>query len=384
MTRNVKQNRKREPKVTQLDKQGWKSLFSVLAKILVTCAIAAGIPYGVYLYYRHLVETDYFLPKTLTVHGNLRVDDQSIVDASGLKLDGVNLFEVNVNTVEGNIETLPWIKDAKVTITLPDTVDIEIVEHQPLGIVNDGQLYVVDGEGYAIKPWTIEDTLIPPIVSLDKPLADHPNVVVEAFKLADDMTRQGYPHKIQEIHYDDATGYTVYSETSEIRLGYDRFDERIERLLIVDKILDDKNIIADYILLDSDNALDRIVVKPKAPEPEMAQEAADAAPSKEEAKPEDVQKPEDTKQADTAKKAEDTKQADTAKKAEDTKKAGTQKKDAKKSDVKPDKAKPQAEEKKPETAPANEGEPPEKLEDPPQKLDELPEAKTADEKAAMD
>ena len=372
MTRNVKQNRKREPKMTQLDKQGWKSLFSVLVKIIVTCVIAAGIPYGVYLYYRHLVETDYFLPKTLTVHGNLRVDDQSIVDASGLKLDGVNLFEVNVNTVEGNIETLPWIKKAKVTITLPDTVDVEIVEHQPLGIVNDGQLYVVDGEGHAIKPWTIEDTLIPPIVSLDKPLVDHADVVVEAFQLADDMTRQGYPHKIQEIHYDDATGYTVYSETSEIRIGYDRFDERIERLLIVDKILEDKNVIADYILLDSDNALDRIVVKPKTPEPEMARETAESDKSKEDAK------------AEEAKKTGDSKQPDTAKKAEDAKKVDTKKKDAKKADVKPDKARKQAEEKKSEDAPANDGEPPEKLEEPPQKLDELPQAQTADEKASMD
>ena len=383
MTRNVKQNRKREPKMTQLDKQGWKSLFSVLVKIIVTCVIAAGIPYGVYLYYRHLVETDYFLPKTLTVHGNLRVDDQSIVDASGLRLDGVNLFEVNVNTVEGNIETLPWIKKAKVTITLPDTVDIEVTEHQPLGIVNDGQLHVVDGDGYAIKPWTIEDTLIPPIVSLDKPLADHPSVVVEAFKLADDMAHHGYPHKIQEIHYDDATGYTVYSETSEIRLGYDRFDERIERLLLVDKILEDKNVIADYILLDSDNALDRIVVKPKVPGPEQAEEQAKEEQTDEAAKPQDADK--------DATKTEDKKQAESSKQADNTKKQAdnSKKKEAKKGDVKPETNKQKAEEKKPEekkpeAAPADEGAPPDKLEEPPQKLDEPPPKQTADEKAAMD
>jgi hypothetical protein len=87
---------------------------------------------------------------------------------------------------------------------------------------------------------------------------------VRAFELADKVTRRGYPHQIQEIHYDDATGYTLYTNTTEIRFGYDKFDERIERLMIVDDILESKNIVASYILVDADTSLDRIVVKPKA------------------------------------------------------------------------------------------------------------------------
>lgn len=263
MSKKVRQNRRREPQISQMDSQGWKSLVRVIIEVVLTCAVAAGIPYGAYKYYQHLVEDGYFLPRHVTIHGNVRVDDQSILDASGLQLENANLFETNVHLVEASIETLSWVKSAKVKVDLPDSVDIEIQEHQPLGIVNDGQLNIVDVNGEYIKTWSTSDPIMAPIVSLDEPLSDQTAQIVQAFELAENVVKYGYPDKIQEIHYDDATGYTLFTRTSEIRLGYDRFDERIERLLIVNQILENKKIIASYILLDADNSLDRIVVKPQ-------------------------------------------------------------------------------------------------------------------------
>jgi cell division septal protein FtsQ len=262
MSKNYRANRRREPDIRQIDKQGWKSLLHVVITVVVTCVIAIGIPYGIYMYYRHLAATDYFLPRQITIQGNVRVNDASILEASGLQADGANLFEMDVHTIQGSIEMLPWIKDARVEIELPDKVSIEITEHEPLGIVQDGQMHVVDKSGAYIKHWQTEDTVMVPIVSLDKPISVRTSVIVEAFELAERMTRKGYPHKIDEIHYDDATGYTVFTAQSEIRMGYDRFDERIDRLMIVDQHLSQRDVEAEYILLDGE-VLDRIIVKPK-------------------------------------------------------------------------------------------------------------------------
>ncbi|MBO5753383.1 MAG: FtsQ-type POTRA domain-containing protein [Proteobacteria bacterium] len=262
MSKNYRANRRREPDIRQIDKQGWKSLLHVVITVVVTCVIAIGIPYGIYMYYRHLAATDYFLPRQITIQGNVRVNDASILEASGLQADGANLFEMDVHTIQGSIEMLPWIKDARVEIELPDKVSIEITEYEPLGIVHDGQMHVVDKSGAYIKHWQTEDTVMVPIVSLDKPLSVRTTVIVEAFELAERITRRGYPHKIDEIHYDDATGYTVFTAQSEIRMGYDRFDERIDRLMIVDQHLSQRDVEAEYILLDGE-VLDRIIVKPK-------------------------------------------------------------------------------------------------------------------------
>ena len=263
MFKKVRQNRRRDPQISQIDRKGWMSLAGVILKVALTCAIAAGIPYGIYRYYQHLVDEDYFLPRQIDVKGNVRVDDQSILDASGLQIENANLFETNVHTVEASIETLSWVKTAKVKVELPDTVHIEIEEHQPLGLVNDGQLNIVDAEGNYIKTWATDDPIMAPIVSVDKPLDKSADHVVQAFELAETVAKYGYPDKIQEIHYDDATGYTLFTQSTEIRLGYDRFDERIERLITVNQVLENKKIVAAYILLDADNSLDRIVVKPK-------------------------------------------------------------------------------------------------------------------------
>ncbi len=264
MFKNVRQNRRREPQISHIDRQGWKSLGLAAAKIVLTCVLALGIPYAAWMVYRHLVETDYFVPRSIVVQGNVRVTDDLILDASGLQIDGANLFETDVHTVESSIETLPWVKKAQVRIHLPDEVTITVTEHEPLGIVQDSQLNIVDKDGLYIKTWGIGDDVMAPIVSISKPLQESAHAVVRAFELADDVTRRGYPHQIQEIHYDDATGYTLYTDTTEIRFGYDRFEERIDRLMIVDDILDSKHIVASYILVDADAALDRIVVKPKA------------------------------------------------------------------------------------------------------------------------
>ena len=277
MFKKVRQNRRRDPQISQIDRKGWMSLAGVILKVAITCIIAAGIPYGIYRYYQHLVDEDYFLPRQIDVKGNVRVDDQAILDASGLQIEKANLFETNVHTVEASIETLSWVKTAKVKVDLPDTVHIEIEEHQPLGLVNDGQLNIVDAEGNYIKTWATDDPIMAPIVSIDKPLDESADHVVQAFELAEIVAKYGYPDKIQEIHYDDATGYSLFTHSSEIRLGYDRFDERVERLITVNQILENKKIVAAYILLDADNSLDRIVVKPKtkyvaAPPPEENKE----------------------------------------------------------------------------------------------------------------
>ena len=288
MSKNVRPNRRREPRVRQIDRQGWKSLGVGALKVGLACTLALGLPYGTYLAYRHLADDGYFHPQNITIHGNVRASDAQILEVSGLETEEANLFEMDVRTIEAGVETLPWVKDARVRISLPDSVSIEVTEHEPLGIVHDGALTIVDGEGNFIKHWSDsdDDALTTPIVSLDRPLEERAREVVRAFEYAEAIHKRGYPHKIHEIHYDAATGYSLYTRTTEIRMGYDRFDERIERLMAVDAELNARHVVADYILVDADDALDRIVVKPKIaavpPEaPPAPQAVPDAGPAEE-------------------------------------------------------------------------------------------------------
>lgn len=263
MSKNVRPNRRPEPKLRRMDRQGWKSLGGAVLKVVLTCVVACGIPYGVFMYYRHLSETGYFSPHHISVQGNIRTDDASILDASGIRQEDVNLAELDVHTVESSIETLPWVKQAHVTISLPDTIQIKVEEHEPLGLVNDGALTIVDGSGALIKYWDAKDVFTSPIVTLDKPMAERTEEILQAFELASMARRQGYDKRIHEIHYDAATGYSLYTADTEIRMGYDRFEARFDRLMQVESVLKSHRVVPEYVLLDADGAIDRVAVKPK-------------------------------------------------------------------------------------------------------------------------
>lgn len=262
MSRNVRPNRRREKAVRKLDGEGWKSLWVSIVKIALTCAVAVGIPYGAYAYYQSLADEGYFAPTHVTVVGNVRASDDEILEASGLRQDGANLFEMNVRTVEESIETLAWVKAARVDVDLPDSVRIGIVEHEPLGIVNDGALRIVDHDAQFIKLLSEDDALMSPLVSVDQPLASRERMVVIAFEIAALARRMGYAHNVEEIRYDAGTGYTLFTADTEIRLGYEAFELRMGRLLDVDAELERRQVAADYILLDSED-ISRVVVKPK-------------------------------------------------------------------------------------------------------------------------
>lgn len=247
-----------------MDKQGWKSLGHAVLKVVVACALAAGIPYGAYALYRHYSDMGAFIPQNVTIHGNVRESDAAIFEASGFGMEDANLAEMDIHTVEASIETLPWVREASVTVELPNTAHIHVTEYEPLGIINDGTLSLIDETGAFIKYWRDDDELTAPIVTLDAPLAERTSEAIKAFEIASLAHKKGYSKKIHEISYDKGVGFTLFTKTGSVLLGYEQFDARLDRLLDVERLLEERRVVAQYILLDGDNALERVVVKPQS------------------------------------------------------------------------------------------------------------------------
>lgn len=260
MVKAKKENKRREPKIRQWDKEGWKSLARTIGLILLACTLAVGLPLGGYFGYTYLVATGYFTPKNIQIKGNFRVSDAEILETSGITLDGVNLMELDASKICQQIESHDWIDTVDIQVKLPDNITIFVKEREPLGIVNDDKLYVVDKSGAPIKLWTKDDDVIPPLVSGNNILEKRPEIIRNAFHIAHlcENTQIG---RIDEIHYEDATGFSLFHGKTEVRLGYDRFDERIERLAQVNDILTREHVAADYILIDSNTNIDHIVVR---------------------------------------------------------------------------------------------------------------------------
>jgi len=60
---------------------------------------------------------------------------------------GENILGLDIDALKARLRASPWVADATVTRTLPDTVRVEIRERVPLALAELDRLYLMDGDG---------------------------------------------------------------------------------------------------------------------------------------------------------------------------------------------------------------------------------------------
>jgi len=106
----------------------WKSF-------LTTCALFVLIivGYGSYKVVEYMRTSPRFEIKTVDVAGLKRVEETQVLAQAKLS-EGANVFSVNLDEVRKRVEELKWVRFASVQRILPNTIAINIVERQPVGL----------------------------------------------------------------------------------------------------------------------------------------------------------------------------------------------------------------------------------------------------------
>jgi cell division protein FtsQ len=106
----------------------WKSF-------LTTCALVVLIVvgYGSYTVIEYVRTSPRFEIRKVEVGGLKRVEETQVLAQAQLP-DGVNVFSVNLDEVRERIEELKWVRFASVKRVLPNTIAINVVERQPVGL----------------------------------------------------------------------------------------------------------------------------------------------------------------------------------------------------------------------------------------------------------
>ena len=89
-----------------------------------------------------------FAVDRVTVTGAIYTD-QAALDAVVDDLSGTAVLLVDKAAIEAQLEAIPWVEDARVTTSFPDSASIEIRERTPVAAMMgaDGQVRVLDAEG---------------------------------------------------------------------------------------------------------------------------------------------------------------------------------------------------------------------------------------------
>jgi hypothetical protein len=91
-----------------------------------------------------------FTVRSIRVHGNILLSQAEIEGAAAIK--GANVFWIDSAEAAARVRRLPLVQRVEISPTLPDTVDVQIVERQPAAFWITGERsYLVDREGVILK-----------------------------------------------------------------------------------------------------------------------------------------------------------------------------------------------------------------------------------------
>jgi len=95
-----------------------------------------------------LLGSSLFSVDQVTVTGNVYTD-QTALDVVIDDLAGTPVLLVDIGDVEAQVEDIPWVEDARVRTSFPDSASIEIRERTPVAAMMgaDGQARVIDVDG---------------------------------------------------------------------------------------------------------------------------------------------------------------------------------------------------------------------------------------------
>jgi cell division protein FtsQ len=114
------------------------------------------------------------------INGTSRLTTESVLASAAIPA-GATLPKLPKSQIVNRLKANPWIAEARLTRTLPGTVNISIIERTPVAIVDAGgaEIWLVSADGHWLGRRSAEDTTTLPTVR------DAPGAVPIAGKISD-------------------------------------------------------------------------------------------------------------------------------------------------------------------------------------------------------
>jgi cell division protein FtsQ len=254
-----KNRRRKSPEQKRAQRSRWLGLLVFLpVKLLIFGALGVGIGLAAYQVACYLKTSPALAVRVIEVQGTQRTREADLLGASGLR-EGINIFSVDTAEAQKRLQNLPWIRKARVSRIVPDRLVLEVVEHQPVAVINLEGLYYVNRSGEVFKrvqPGEREDLPVLTGVSRNS-FRDQPERagrhIRESLRLM--KTLKDLPcifeKRVAEIHSDELMGPSVVLDPGAltVRLGNQDLLGRLSTLCQLMGTIDRRRLKARSILL---------------------------------------------------------------------------------------------------------------------------------------
>ncbi len=143
------------------DDDQWDRVFMALilaafAGVVFVIANLAGVPAVAQAEVARIASANGFEVRAVRVSGTARMDE-SVVYARALAQRDRPMPLVDIEGLRADLLKLPWVKDARVSLQLPDTLAIDIIEREPHAVLEKpDHLMLIDATGHELTPVTAD------------------------------------------------------------------------------------------------------------------------------------------------------------------------------------------------------------------------------------
>jgi cell division protein FtsQ len=201
----------------------------------------------------------------INVRGNHRLSNGEVLALlHGLR--GRSVLTVDLEEWRKVLTTSPWVADAFLRRSLPSTIDVTILERSPIGIGRmNGALYLIDERGMVIDEYGpgYRDLDLPIIDGMSPSAGEASNLyrAVLVSRLLESLRMRNLAGHVSQVDVSDSRNAVILLEgdTTLIRLGNERFAERLQSYLELAPTLRERVPVIDYVDLRFD---ERVYVRP--------------------------------------------------------------------------------------------------------------------------
>ena len=194
----------------------------------IAAACITGLGLGAYYGYQFITTSERFAVQHIEVRGNQTISDERISTMLAIE-PGENIFRLQLERMAEVLETEPVVAHASVGRRLPDTVVVDITEHQPVALVELGGLYLANAAGHVYQRAAIErgdGADLPVITGLDRAryVSEQDAVQQQIVRALDAASVYGESERpaLGEINIDPRRGitFTTYERAVAVRVGH--------------------------------------------------------------------------------------------------------------------------------------------------------------------
>lgn len=184
-------------------------------RLAVMGTLAWGLLVGVREGYDYATTSPRFEVRALTYQPTSHVSDDELRRLMALE-PGTNILSLDLDAIARRIAAHPWVERASVVRVLPDTLHIEVTEHDPVAVLLAGDFYLLDGDGTPFKALEAgERGELPVVTGVDRAmvLTGSPEGEARIARALEAMTLYAAKRRprLSEIHVGEAGAVTLYT-----------------------------------------------------------------------------------------------------------------------------------------------------------------------------